>query len=238
MIETDLALGGGFIPAGRNPLPPAAPAPQTSGAPPAAQLTAQQKAEAMRALEEETSSCMQCGLGSSRTNLVFGEGDPAARCVFVGEGPGQEEDRTGRPFVGRAGQLLTKMIQAMGLRRSDVYICNMVKCRPPGNRNPEPQEVQSCWSYLVRQLQIIQPAVIVTMGNPATKGLLDTNVGITRLRGTWQKLPAIGEGLEGIAVMPTFHPAYVLRRYDAETRGKVWDDLQKVMDRLGLKRPG
>jgi DNA polymerase len=148
-----------------------------------------------------------------------------------------EEDATGRPFVGRAGELLTRMINAMGLQREDVYICNMLKCRPPGNRTPNPQEVECCWDFLVRQLQIIGPKVIVAMGNPATKGLLGTKVGITRIRGQWQKLPMIGEGLANIDVMPTFHPAYVLRQYNADTRGKVWADLQEVMKRLGLQPP-
>jgi DNA polymerase len=157
--------------------------------------------------------------------------------VFVGEAPGVEEDRTGRPFVGRAGELLTKMIHAMGLRREDVYICNVLKCRPPENRTPSPQEAECCWPFLVRQLQIIQPRVVVSMGNPATKALLNTRVGITRLRGSWQQLPMIGEGLAGIPVMPTFHPAFLLRSYTPDNRRKVWDDLKKVMTALGLEPP-
>jgi DNA polymerase len=185
----------------------------------------------------EVRGCVKCALSQGRTQTVFGEGNPDADLVFVGEGPGAEEDRTGRPFVGRAGELLTKMIHAMGLTRDDVFICNMVKCRPPGNRAPAPEEVQACWSYLVRQLQIIRPKVIVTLGNPATKGLLNTAEGITRLRGTWQRLPEIGPGLGGVPVMPTFHPAYVLRQYTPENRGKVWSDLQAAMEALGLSPP-
>jgi DNA polymerase len=186
---------------------------------------------------DEVSVCTKCVLHKTRTNTVFGEGDFNAELVFVGEGPGADEDRTGRPFVGRAGDLLTKMITAMGLSREGVFICNVVKCRPPGNRNPAAEEVQACWGYLVRQLQIIRPKVIVTLGNPATQTLLDTKTGITRLRGSWQQLGEIGEGLAGTAVMPTFHPSYLLRQYTPENRKKVWSDLQTVMKALGLKSP-
>ena len=204
-------------------------------------MTAQRKAESLAALAEEVRNCTRCALAGSRRQTVFGEGDPEAELVFVGEAPGVEEDATGRPFVGRAGELLTKMIAAMGLSRQDVYICNMLKCRPPGNRTPNPQEVECCWGFLVRQLEIIRPKVIVALGNPATKGLLGVREGITHLRGQWQKLPMIGDGLMGIDVMPTFHPAYLLRRYTPEDRAKVWSDLQEVMNRLGLspaKGPG
>lgn len=183
----------------------------------------------------EVRTCRKCPLAEGRTNTVFGEGNPQAELVFVGEGPGAEEDRQGRPFVGRAGDLLTKMILAMGLSREDVFICNVVKCRPPSNRTPAPEEVQACWGYLVRQLQIIRPKVIVTLGNPATKTLLDTRTGITRMRGQFHSLPDWAAGLGGIAVMPTFHPAYLLRQYTQENRGMVWSDLQQVMDRLGIK---
>jgi uracil-DNA glycosylase family 4 len=187
--------------------------------------------------QDEVRGCTKCVLSQTRANTVFGEGSPDAELVFVGEGPGADEDASGRPFVGRAGELLAKMIGAMGLSREDVFICNVVKCRPPGNRAPSPEEASACWGYLVRQLGIIRPKVIVTLGNPATKALLDTKIGITKLRGQWQSLPAIGEGLEGTAVMPTFHPAYVLRQYTPENRGKVWSDLQAVMERLGLSTP-
>lgn len=238
-----------FAPAASNPLPqapsslPDAPGPAPSHPQPAvsidgSKLSRDEKLAALQALDrEEVSGCTQCPLSQGRTQTVFGEGDADADLVFVGEAPGAEEDRTGRPFVGRAGELLTKMITAMGLSRETIFICNMVKCRPPENRNPAPEEVQACWSYLVRQLQIIRPKAIVTLGNPATKGLLNTKTGITKLRGTWQHLPAIGEGLEGIAVMPTFHPAYVLRQYTPENRGKVWSDLQAVMEHLKLPLP-
>ena len=219
LLETESLCGSDFLPAGRNPLP----VPATSTA-------------ALHDLDaNEVRPCNRCGLRSGCRQTVFGEGDPDARIVFVGEGPGEEEDRQGRPFVGRAGELLNKMIGAMGVRRQDVYICNVVKCRPPGNRPPTPEEAIACRSHLVRQLQIIRPKVIVTLGNPATQNLLNTTVGITRLRGQWQRLPIIAEGLEGTPVMPTFHPAFLLRQYSQDNRQKVWDDLRKVMDLLGLK---
>ncbi len=235
MIQTDILFGAGFIPAERNPLPPLEAADTADN--PAESMTKQEKAAALDQMDvNEVRNCPACELKEHRTQTVFGEGNPDADLVFVGEGPGVEEDRTGRPFVGRAGELLTKMIIAMGLKREDVYICNILKCRPPGNRNPNPQEVECCWGFLVRQLQIIQPKVIVTLGNPATQNLLNTKVGITRLRGQWQKLPQIAEGLENIDVMPTFHPAYLLRQYTPDNRKKVWSDLQEVMERLGIAK--
>ncbi len=230
LIETDRLLGADFLPRGENPLPTVEP-PPTTPAP-------SDKAELLKALEtEHVTNCTRCPLCQNRTQVVFGEGNSDAELVFVGEGPGEEEDRQGRPFVGRAGQLLTKMINAMGLTRQDVYICNMVKCRPPQNRNPNPEEITACWDYLIRQLQIIQPEVIITMGNPATQNLLNVRIGITKMRGNWQRLPMIGEGLEGTPVMPTFHPAYLLRQYSPDNRRKVWEDLQKVMEALGMTPP-
>ncbi|MBS3822078.1 MAG: uracil-DNA glycosylase [Phycisphaerae bacterium] len=248
MLAIEELLGGtDFMPVEDDRLPQAQDTPPSAKEPayaaPAADIdgtsmTRDEKASALQTLATRTvSGCTRCALSQTRTQTVFGEGSPDADLVFVGEGPGAEEDRTGRPFVGRAGELLTKMITAMGLSRDDVFICNMVKCRPPGNRNPAPEEVQTCWNYLVRQLQIIRPTVIVTLGNPATKGLLNTTTGITRLRGSWQKLPEIGPGLGDTPVMPTFHPAYVLRQYTSENRGKVWSDLQAVMQKLGLSVP-
>jgi DNA polymerase len=202
------------------------------------QLSPEEKAAALAEMDEtEVKGCTKCALCKGRTNTVFGEVNADADLVFVGEGPGADEDASGRPFVGRAGELLTKMIIAMGLSRDDVFICNMVKCRPPGNRAPAPEEVQACWDYLIRQLQTIQPKVIVTLGNPATQNLLQTRTGITKLRGQFQQLPDIGAGLAGIAVMPTFHPAYVLRQYTPDNRRKVWSDLQQVMGALGMAAP-
>lgn len=180
--------------------------------------------------EQEVRGCTKCELCHGRTQTVFGEGSPDAAIMFVGEGPGQNEDEQGRPFVGRAGELLTKMINAMGLTREDVYIANVVKCRPPNNRTPTPAEIATCWDYLRRQMQIIRPRAIVTLGGPATKTLLETNVGITRLRGTWHEYTGVDPA---IPVMPTFHPAYLLRAYTRENRAKVWSDLQAVLKHAG-----
>lgn len=187
--------------------------------------------------QREIDGCKKCQLFKTRTKIVFGEGNPQADLMIIGEGPGADEDVSGRPFVGRAGKLLTKMIVAMGLSREKVFIANMVKCRPPGNRNPAPEELQACWGFLVQQLQIIRPKIIVTLGNPATQNLLQTKVGITKLRGNFQVLPDLAPGLAGIPVMPTYHPSFVLRNYNAKTRGLVWSDLQQVMQFLNLPMP-
>ena len=173
----------------------------------------------------EASACTACVLCEKRRQAVFGVGDPCARLMFVGEGPGADEDRQGEPFVGAAGQLLDRMIQAMGLRREQVYIGNVVKCRPPENRTPEALEIVSCLPYLRRQIQIIQPEVICALGRVAVGALLSQNVAITRVRGRFFEF-------EGIAVLPTFHPAYLLRT--PGDKRLAWEDLQKVMDRLGL----
>lgn len=243
LLAVEELLGGTYIPAGRNPLPevelPAEGAEKTDQSSAAVSaLGRDERIEAFRKMDaEEVSVCTKCRLCETRTNTVFGEGDPEADLVFIGEAPGGDEDASGRPFVGRAGKLLTKMIEAMGLTREQVFICNVIKCRPPGNRNPQPDEVAACWDYLMRQLRVLQPKVIVTLGNPATQGLLQTRTGITRLRGTWQRLGDLADGHGGTAVMPTFHPSYVLRQYNHDTRSKVWSDLQQVMDLLGLERP-
>jgi len=171
--------------------------------------------------------CKRCKLCSGRKNVVFGVGNPKARLVFVGEGPGAEEDNQGIPFVGAAGQLLTKMIAAMGYSRDEVYICNVVKCRPPGNRNPEPDEIEACQPFLEAQLNAIRPSVIITLGKFAAQTLLRTDTPITRLRGQWREYV-------GIPLMPTFHPAYLLRS-PAEKKS-AWTDLQAVMARF--PKPG
>lgn len=189
--------------------------------------------EALR--DRHARECPHCTRATGHTNLVFGEGSPNAGLVFVGEAPGETEDQTGRPFVGKAGQKLDEMIAAMKLRREDVYIANVLKSRPPNNRTPVQTEVDGCGPFLIEQLCILQPRVIVTLGGPATKLLLATDVGITRLRGAWGtwKAPA-WTGLDlSVPVMPTYHPAYLLRNYTAQTRGEVWADLQAVMARIG-----
>jgi len=168
--------------------------------------------------------CKLCTLG--RSTVVFGSGSPRARLMFVGEAPGEDEDRQGLPFVGRAGQLLTRIIEAIGLTREQVYIANVVKSRPPENRTPERDEVATCLPFLLRQIAVIRPQLIVTLGNPATQALLDTSVGITRLRGSFHDYPH----LPGIRVMPTYHPAYLLRSPDKKR--ETWEDLKKVRDLL------
>lgn len=177
----------------------------------------------LREVRSALGDCRRCPLASLRKNLVFGEGNPRAELVFVGEAPGSDEDREGRPFVGRAGQLLTKIINAMGLAREDVYICNILKCRPPGNRNPEPGEIEMCEPFLVQQLRAIAPRFICALGTFASKTLLKKDVAITTLRGRFHTY-------EGIQVMPTFHPAYLLRNPAAKKL--VWEDMQMVMREL------
>jgi DNA polymerase len=180
----------------------------------------------LEALRGHIGDCTRCKLAPHRTHLVFGVGNPRARLVFVGEAPGHDEDAQGEPFVGRAGQLLTEIItRGMKLRREDVYIANVIKCRPPGNRNPEPDEVASCEPFLIRQLELIGPQVIVALGKFAAQTLLRSKTPITQLRGRWYDY-------HGIKLMPTFHPAYLLRN-PADKR-LVWDDIRKVMRELGI----
>ena len=177
-------------------------------------------------IREDIGDCIRCKLHKGRTKIVFGDGHPNAKLVFIGEGPGRDEDLQGLPFVGRAGKLLTRMIEAMGLKRSDVYICNVVKCRPPENRAPEKDEVAACSPFLIRQIDLISPQVIVTLGSIATQTVLETVSGISGLRGRWQEF-------RGIKLMPTYHPAYLLRNPAAKS--EVWKDLQLVMAELGLE---
>jgi len=161
--------------------------------------------------------------------FVFGEGDPAARLLFVGEGPGRDEDLQGRPFVGKAGELLDKMIGALGFSRETTYIANIVKCRPPDNRTPTPEEARTCLGYLQRQIELIRPDVIVTLGATPLRELAGITEGITKLRGQWQRIQVGGRE---IPLMPTFHPAYVLRQYTQEVRRAVWQDLQAAKEWL------
>lgn len=173
------------------------------------------------AVRERMGNCTRCALAASRTNIVFGVGDPAADLMFVGEGPGQEEDHRGEPFVGRAGRLLDRMIAAIGLRRDQVYIANIVKCRPPENRNPQGDEIDACLGFLTAQIQAVQPRALVALGKVAASVLLGENIAITRCRGQVRDY-------HGIPLMPTFHPAYLLRQYTRENRQAVFDDLLAV----------
>ena len=193
-------------------------------------------AEELKKIADEVHQCCKCGLGSQRTNAVPGEGQPNARILFVGEGPGAEEDAQGRPFVGRAGQLLNKIIAACGLNRSEVWIGNILKCRPPGNRDPRPDEIISCFPYLQRQIEIINPQIIVALGAPAAKTLLNTNKSIGQLRGQFHEYYA-GLGRPPIKLMPTYHTAYLLRNYSQDNRKRVWEDMKKVLLELGFPIP-
>jgi len=186
----------------------------------------------LEAVRKELGDCRRCPLYKNRTHIVFGEGDSNARLMFIGEGPGADEDREGRPFVGRAGRLLTKMIEAMGLDRSEVYIANVVKCRPPDNRDPEPHEKSACGPFLEAQIEAVKPEVIVTLGRIAASTLLNTKEPLGKIRGTfshWKSIP----------VMPTYHPSYLLRQEpDRRPKAEAWADLKQVMALLGLPAPG
>lgn len=245
--RTSALLGVDFVPRYRREVSAPAPArdggsfalsieakPLTTPAPtdPGARL------EALR--DQYIADAPHSGFVTAHTNIVFGEGDPCARLMFIGEAPGEEEDRTGRPFVGRAGQLLEKMIAAMGLTREAVYIANVLKTRPPNNQTPTLDEARICAPYLFEQIRIVSPEVIVTLGKSATQLLLGCSATMSSMRGRWAVFPPPEplvpvEGIAPIPVMPTFHPAYLLRSYTAENRSKVWSDLQMVMVRLGLK---
>lgn len=179
--------------------------------------------ETLDAVFNDLGDCQRCGLGASRTKLVYGVGNPNARLVLVGEAPGREEDLQGEPFVGEAGRLLDRILQAMGLHRDDVYLCNVLKCRPPNNRDPQPDEVATCEAFLVRQLAAIRPQVIIGLGRFAVHSLLKTNAPISKLRGEWQSY-------QGIPLMPTYHPAYLLS--NPEAKRDVWDDMKQVLRRL------
>ncbi len=205
----------------------AAPVPASAPVQPPVPSGAAAAAPDLAALAALVHDCRHCVLCEQRRNTVFGEGNPAAELMFVGEGPGADEDASGRPFVGAAGQLLDKMIAAMTFRRDEVYIANVVKCRPPGKRATLTDEMGVCIPYLRRQIELLKPKVIVALGGTAMAGLLGAPVSITRIRGQWT-------AYQGIPLMPTFHPAYLLRREEAKR--EVWSDLQQVMKALGRKR--
>ena len=178
---------------------------------------------ALDAVFNDLGDCQRCGLGASRTKLVYGVGNPNARLVLVGDAPGHEEDLQGEPFVGEAGQLLDRILQAMGLHRDDVYLCNVLKCRPPNNRDPQPEEGATCEAFLAQQIAAIRPQVIIALGRFAVHRLLKTNAPISKLRGEWQSY-------QGIPLMPTYHPAYLLS--NPEGKRDVWDDMKQVLRRL------
>ncbi len=206
-------LVAGPPPAVKSPPPGEAAAPES----PSFQL--------LRKLEEEVKKCARCRLSRQRKKAVFGTGGMKRGVIFVGEGPGANEDQQGIPFVGRAGKLLDKMLSSIQLTREDVYITNIVKCRPPENRDPKNDEVIACWPHLSRQIELLKPRVIVTLGSPAAKTLLETNQGISKLRGRFHDY-------EGIPLLPIYHPAYLLRAYTVENRRRVWEDMKMLRDFL------
>jgi DNA polymerase len=216
-VETSLPLPGEVLPTAPTPA-----------------LSPEAKAAAFAELRQRAMACVKCShLAATRKNVVFGVGNINAGLMFVGEAPGADEDEQAEPFVGKAGQLLTKIIQAMGLRRGDVYIGNILKCRPnmppgaSGNRKPTPQEMQTCIPYLHEQIDLIRPRVIVALGATAVEGLLGKTAGINKLRGHWTSY-------RGVPLMPTFHPAYLLRSQALTEKRKVWEDMLQVMENLGL----
>jgi uracil-DNA glycosylase family 4 len=191
--------------------------------------TAGNPAAELAAIEARARVCVKCAeLSRCRTNVVFGTGNPQAEIMFVGEGPGHDEDVQGLPFVGRSGELLTKIIAAMGFVREEVYIANVVKCRPPENRTPLPDEIANCLPYLLSQIELIQPKVLVALGATAVRALLDVQLGITKMRGHWYTF-------RDIPIMPTFHPAYLLRNPPAKK--EVWEDMKAVLEKLGREVP-
>jgi DNA polymerase len=194
---------------------------------PEVRVAAAEKADALRAIQEEIGDCTRCPLAyAGRRKIVFADGDANARLMFVGEGPGADEDASGVPFVGKAGQLLNNMIGAMGLKRENVYIANIVKCRPPANRAPEPVEANTCSQFLLRQIDVVQPQVIVALGATAATYLLGVKQSLASLRGRWH-------GCRGAKLVVTYHPAFLLR--DPRQKGEAWKDLQMVMAEMGLK---
>lgn len=236
---------GRFVPGGEDapsrpatatpvPAPPAtegtSPPDPSGGPPPQARPASAEADEAWERLRAEALACRRCALCETRSTVVFGEGSRRPRLLVVGEAPGADEDATGRPFVGKAGQLLTRMLAAIGLAREDVYIANVLKCRPPGNRPPAPEEVAACRPFLTEQMRQLEPELLLLLGNHATRALLGTDRGISTLRGE------IHRTLDGRPALPTFHPAYLLRNPDAKR--EAWLDLQRVARTLGLRLPG
>ncbi len=229
-LMTDALLGVDFAPAPRRAGGPQVEVKPIAISDPAGGASSGKQAALDAIRQRHDAECAHCTSVTTHTQTVFGEGHPDADLMFIGEAPGAEEDRTGRPFVGRAGQKLNEIITAMGLAREDVYIANVLKSRPPNNRTPQADEIAACSPYLREQILSIEPKVIVTLGGPATKLMLDTKTGITRLRGVWQTVNVDGRSFD---VMPTFHPAYLLRNYTRETRMQVWSDMQAAQARLG-----
>jgi DNA polymerase len=249
-LVTDALLGLEEVPLRRRPMvrqgasglqPVVADAAQAAAHPARSsrRLSVDKAAEMLATLDRDhVRGCRKCVLCEERRQTVFGVGNPQARLLFVGEGPGRQEDEQGEPFVGAAGALLDRMIKAMGLQREDTYICNVVKCRPPDNRTPYPDEIAACKPYLFEQLRIVEPEIMIALGAPSAKLLLDTTAGINRLRGRFHDFTLHDSDgtTRTIPLMPTYHPAYLLRC--PQDKIKTWEDLQQVMQRLGLRPQG
>ena len=203
---------------------------------PNTQQEASDMTQSLDTIAASVRSCRKCEISSSRLNAVPGQGNPKARLMFVGEAPGADEDKQGVAFIGRAGKLLTEIIGAMGLSRDQVFIGNILKCRPPGNRDPKLDEIDNCWPYLKHQLEILQPEIIVALGAHAARTLLDTKEAIGKLRGRFHEYK-FSDDLPPAKLMPTYHPAYLLRNYSYDNRKRVWEDMMKVLKELGLPIP-
>lgn len=223
-LETDLFLGGKWIPRG------------VANSDGEAQMAKKNKAQQLAQLAQDVAACHRCPALQERKNVVPGEGNPEARLMFVGEAPGATEDEQGRPFVGRAGQLLTSIIEAMGLKRQEVFIGNILKCRPPDNREPQTSEIAECIGYLHRQIAIIEPEIIVALGAYAARTLLDVTTPIGELRGKFHYYYPTPLS-PPVKLMATYHPAYLLRNYSDDNRRRVWHDMQVVLKELGLPVP-
>jgi len=235
-LESELLLGGKWLPKGQARRQVALPSGLPSPTPSASSSSPAAKVVQLDQIARLVAQCQKCILHRTRTHVVPGEGDPNSRIMFVGEAPGQTEDEQGRPFVGRAGKLLTNIIKAMGLRREDVFIGNILKCRPPNNRDPLPDEIGACLGYLHAQIAIIEPEIIVALGAHAAHALLSNNTPIGQLRGRiYEYIP--GDMAKAIKLIVTYHPAYLLRSYSRENRQRVWEDMQKVLLELQLPIP-
>ncbi len=212
-------------PVAAAPLPPASSGPASPEEPAPRRKETRDPRKLYQQLLAEVQGCRKCSLAETRQKAVLGEGGNRQRVLFIGEGPGREEDFSGRPFVGRSGQLFDKILTSVSLTREDIYITNIIKCRPPGNRDPEPAEVVACWPYLETQIELLQPRLIVTLGLPAVRTLLESTESLGRLRGRFHDY-------RGIPLLATYHPAYILRSYTVENRKKAWDDIKMVRDFL------
>jgi DNA polymerase len=228
-VEMERFFVGDFTVRGKTPAGEEAPTASVQQ-----EITAMQ--DSLDIVAEQVKGCRKCEIGSTRINAVPGQGNPKARLMFVGEAPGADEDQKGIAFIGRAGKLLTDIITAMGLSREEIFIGNVIKCRPPGNRDPKTEEIVNCRPYLKRQLELIQPEIIVALGAHAARTLLNTNEAIGKLRGHFHEYTYSDE-VRPAKLMPTYHPAYLLRNYSYDNRKRVWEDMMKVLKELGLPIP-